>query len=352
MILHIIPDEKWTKPYIDKINCMFGKEKHSFLLFSKGESLINDLKTDDYQNVFWSVGNVFSNKKASMLIENSNIIVIHSLFFPVSDLKKLSEIDEKKLIWFIWGGDLYDTYLAYKKRPYHISSLIREIYRRKFFSKIDYVIANDGDYRVFCSWYKTKAKKLFAQYTYNLIDKSEISHKNTTDGKIRVLVGHSATRTCRHLDVFEKLSSFKDKITVISPLSYPSDIKYIDKVKKIGYEIFGDSFIPITEFMDYKEYIKLLSSIDIGVFANNRQQGNGNIISLLYLGKKIYISPENNLYQMYKEMGAYVFAYPEDVDEMFVHRLSGDEADNNERVIQKQFSDETFYTLWSEVFSV
>lgn len=43
---------------------------------------------------------------------------------------------------------------------------------------------------------------------------------------------------------------------------------------------------PIVDFMDFNEYINFLSTIDIAIFNHKRQQGMGNIITLLGMGKK------------------------------------------------------------------
>ena len=34
MILHIIPDEKWTQDFIDKINLLFDIKEHFFVVYT------------------------------------------------------------------------------------------------------------------------------------------------------------------------------------------------------------------------------------------------------------------------------------------------------------------------------
>ncbi len=351
MILHIIPDEKWTDLYIKKINKMFTNEQHIFLLFYKNTIRYCD---ESYivgvSNVFKVEGHIIFNKRVKIYIKKSRKIILHSLFFPIEDIMFLSRIKNKHIVWFVWGGDLYDIYLDYKKAPFNIKYIVREHFRRHLILNLDVAIANDGDYNLLCSWYKTNARQIFAQYAYTLIDSSSLSaykHNN----KIRIMVGHSATKTCEHIKVFNRLKNYRGEIEIVSPLSYGEDKNYKEYVIETGRELFGDDFYPITDYMDYEEYNNMLNSIDIGIFANNRQQGNGNIVSMLFLGKKIYISPENNLYHLYKNLGAKLYVYPNEIDEMFLSPLNEDDMKKNMKLIINQFSDQTFFKAWSEVFS-
>ena len=59
--------------------------------------------------------------------------------------------------------------------------------------------------------------------------------------------------------------------------------------------------------MHFKDYIDLLSSIDIAVFSHDRQQAMGNIITLLSLGKKVYLKPKISSTQMFQDYNITVF---------------------------------------------
>jgi hypothetical protein len=52
-----------------------------------------------------------------------------------------------------------------------------------------------------------------------------------------------------------------------------------------------------------------LGDIDISIFAHKRQQAMGNIITLLGLGKKIYIRTDITSWQFFKDIGARLFDY-------------------------------------------
>lgn len=54
-----------------------------------------------------------------------------------------------------------------------------------------------------------------------------------------------------------------------------------------GINLFGDNFILLTEFLSPEEYAKILANVDVAIFAHRRQQALGNILALIYIGKKV-----------------------------------------------------------------
>lgn len=49
--------------------------------------------------------------------------------------------------------------------------------------------------------------------------------------------------------------------------------------------------------------MNFLSSLDIAIFAHNRQQGFGNTVSLLGMGKTVYLKEEVTTYQALEKIG-------------------------------------------------
>lgn len=146
-----------------------------------------------------------------------------------------------------------------------------------------YMVITDCDFKALKKRYKTNAIQRQATYTYNFLP---LTDNEARHEKQHIMVGHSATPTCCHLETFKMLKSYTGKIKIFCPLSYPDDKKYIQQVTEAGSELFGNDFVPLTEFMSYDKYVEFLNDMDIGIFNNNRQQGMGNITNLLYLGKK------------------------------------------------------------------
>ena len=345
-ILHIFPNEKFTVDFVTRVNQLFTPQEHVFYIISNGNKICS-AKDLPYDNVIFS--EIHEDlTRFTELYKSSDRVILHSLFISYQgkcDILKLMKTTSIPVIWDVWGGDLYDTY-----RKAHNSLnpklILSETVRKQIIARLHGAIAT-GDYKELRKLYKTEAKQYIAPYSYQFIEPQECEKE---DDLLNVMVGHSATETCRHLEAFEKLARYKDKIRVYCPLSYPKDQAYIDKVSERGRALFGDHFVAMTDFMPFSEYVKFLNAVDIGVFNNDRQQGNGNIANLLYLGKKVYISPENNLLELYTGEGAVMMDVNAIEDPDFLELFPAEIREQNHQAVAGRYSDERFLKNWTEVF--
>lgn len=122
------------------------------------------------------------------------------------------------------------------------------------------------------------------------------------ESTITILVGNSADPSNNHEEILERLAVFKNKnIMVIAPLSYGKKDN-VDKVVRVGRKLLGERFTPLTDFLPFNEYLKVLTEVDVAVFNHNRQQAMGNIISLLGLGKKVYLRSDVAQWQLFQDL--------------------------------------------------
>ena len=352
MILHLFPAEKFTKDYINRIYQLFNREDHIFIIYGKLKEEYRLNEITEKENVIFTKKLYNLGKRFKELIISSTKVICHSLFFNLLDLIMLNKVISKSqatLSWFIWGKDLYEDYDKSKsfKGILLVKPLMKEIVRKSLIKKVDIFITT-GDYEVLQKRYKLKtgAKQMEAQYTYKLL---KVINKEKNE-KTNVMVGHSATETCRHIDTFQILKKYAGKIKVYCPLSYPQNDTYINKVSAIGKNIFGDDFIAMTNFMKYEEYVDFLNSMDIGVFNNNRQQGMGNITNLLYLGKKLYLSEDNTIRKSYCKPEYYIYDCKDIEESDFLIPLNKEQSTNNKNHIINKFSKENFYSEWRKIF--
>lgn len=122
-----------------------------------------------------------------------------------------------------------------------------------------------------------------------------------------VLVGNSAYGESNHLEAFELLKeSFEvGPRRIIVPLSY-GDQRYAQAVMDAGRRIFGQQFVPITDFLEKDQYLRLLDSCGFVVMNHLRQQALGTIYIMLFKGARLYLRPENPLYAWLAAQGAHV----------------------------------------------
>lgn len=323
--------DKFIPNFIEFVDKHFEQKDHKYLLITsekynyglKKEHNIEFLHTDD--DIFTTLVQYMNEAKK---------IVLHGLWREkVNLILKENPLLLKKCFWIMWGGDFYFPQKQSELQKYVIENVPYLVTGTK--GEVDYVRNN----------YNAKGEHIEAfVYTSNLF--KEIKSSPKIDDKIRILVGNSSTETNQHFEVFNKLEIYKNEnIEIFVPLSY-GDFKYGMQVMKVGYEIFGDKFKPIIDFMNEQDYYKFLSTIDIGIFNHNRQQGMGNIITLLGMGKKVYMNPEVTTYEMFIDKNIKVDRF-----KLFdLNLLTPKIVQKNISLIEKYFSEDEFSKQLSKLF--
>ena len=85
-------------------------------------------------------------------------------------------------------------------------------------------------------------------------------------------------------------------------------------------------------------YLDFLGDIDIAIFAHKRQQAMGNIITLLGLGKKIYIRNNISSWQFFKDIDVQLFNYPN----IKLDPLNNKIKEENIKTVKSFFSEENY----------
>nr|QLL91046.1 4-alpha-L-fucosyltransferase glycosyl transferase group 56 [Plesiomonas shigelloides] len=240
-----------------------------------------------------------------------------------------------KAYWIIWGGDLYSYQLDIKDWKWKI----KEYFRRSVIKNMGHLVTYiPGDVELARKWYGAKGEyHECLMYMSNVIDARIIqaAHDEMEEHLgITILVGNSAAPSNNHIESLEKLLPYKeDKIKIFVPLSY-GDQEYAQTVIETGKAWFGDKFIPLTAFMEFDEYLKLLTSIDIAIFNHKRQQAMGNIITLLGMGKTVFIRSGVSHYDFLKGLGLNLHS----INEFNLKTIDKEDARANSKVVGCYFS--------------
>ena len=169
----------------------------------------------------------------------------------------------------------------------------------------------------------------------------------------RILLGNSATSSNRHQQMFDMLERFnKENAVFYAPLTY-GDMEYRDKIIKLGKDKFGDKFVPLVKHMDSSDYLDFLSTITVGVFNHNRQQGIGNISRLLAFGAKVYLSKDGPLLEENLKDGFKVFPtedIPNQSFEELIFMKDKDRETNTQKASFEAYSQEA-KELWSKIIA-
>lgn len=127
-----------------------------------------------------------------------------------------------------------------------------------------------------------------------------------------ILVGNSASWTNNHFDAFSLIRKHVnlESRKVVALLAY-GDPTVRNSVISRGYELFGDGFVPITDFVPLEQHLDRLRSCRHAVMNHLRQQGAGTVTLLLALGCKLFMQPANPLFSFELENGKVVYPVTE-----------------------------------------
>ena len=306
--VHIFPgDSIFITIFYEMIEESFEIEGHLFLLILKKEFGIPELLPfaeksnlkhgniifiDDahgYDSFFKDDGlncnMLFENESFYRILESSYRIFLHSAFYSdyiVGMLRKFSSNLFNKMTWVCWGDDIF----CYNPESVIVSEVLRRVERavalklRLAEIKKNYGIVGQPIKR--------------GIYTYlpkGVVFEDKGSYLHDT---VNIMVGHGPVESDCSEYALEILGRFSgDNIRIICPLSTGGISMYDNEQKKIiqkGREIFGEKFIPITDFMGLSEYYNFLAfNIDILVNAMTVLQSVTALTFASCLGKKVFL---------------------------------------------------------------
>lgn len=329
--LHILFPEKFFHDYIPFVNSNFNPNEHLFLYLK-----YNRQTEPKAQNVFslkyYRLGILFY-WELYRYAKRSDKIILHSLSKnKVIYFLFLFSSFRKKSVWYLWGGDLYYRIEKYSKK---IHNPISERIFKKVVSGLGFIatqVKGDVDLAALHFGFKGKHVDCFL-YPSNLFKPLVLEQK--TDSTWHIQLGNSSHPSNNHMEAIDRIAYLKNEdIIVHCPLSY-GDKSHAALVKSYGKKVFGAKFIVYTDFMPFSEYLKFLSKMDIAIFNHWRQQGLGNIISLLGLGKTIYLRDDITSWNMLIEKGIVVFKIN---DQQPLRLLTKEQAASNIKNIKYYFS--------------
>jgi hypothetical protein len=173
-----------------------------------------------------------------------------------------------------------------------------------------------------------------------------VEQAESTQSGLTILVGNSADPSNNHIEALEKLLPYKDQdIKIYVPLSY-GDQAHAKKIIEQGKDWFGEKFFPMISFMPFDQYLKFLKSVDIAIFNHKRQQAMGNTITLLGLGKTVYMRNDVSQWQFFKDLNVKIFSASK-FDLSTFDRL---EIDSNKAIVINKFCLKTLISQYSKIF--
>lgn len=329
-IVHIMRNDKFNKPFVDFLNKNFDSKKHLILCQRDiEETSANPFPVGENVVEFYDIReNDFSSPKVEK-------IICHSLFTRGLVEKFYKEPNLlKKAYWVMWGNDLYNA----KRDEQH------DFVRKNFKGYI-----NDADMDYAIEKYGMKGNFYKAFYNFPITKTMLDSVEENIKSYLQIQINNSCDKST--LEIIDRLNKYKnEKIKILTILSY-GDLKYKDEIIKKGTESFGNKFEYIEEMMSPENYAQHLSQNDILILNQSRQQGFGNTLASLYLGKKVFIKKEISVNRYLNNNGIKIFNTNDIINMSFEDFIKFEEKENNINNVQKFFDEKYLASLWKNVFN-
>lgn len=345
------------------INGYMASKNHCFYLMH----FDNYKKVANYENCIFDP-NIQSLSSLYEYADRSDFIIIHSLFYSEKDIIDMPENLAKKIVWCVWGHDLYrrNTVLY---QTLNIGNILKFLYgkfqnikNKNYFQVADkkislfkaIVIGYKNDEQEVRKRFGSEVKVLHALYGSGYF-KEDIDKISTTSVKskyVKIMIGHCSFPFLQHKKYLDKLLKYKDEnIKIVLPLSY-GDEKYGDRVEAYARKFYGDKVEVYRGFLNSDDYIKVLNDIDIAIFDYTHQAAFGNLILLMYLGVKLYLADKGVMSEGLKNEGIITNNCNDIGNISFSELCKWDNSSKNAREYAKKLLDkEILIKQWESIFS-
>lgn len=305
---------------VGSLNSFFPHDENIFI----SRKPISELKREDNYLVNPSA---FSADFINDHYSEYRSIILHSMFMSEDEILKLSDQAAEKIVWVVWGQDLYSngvkpkitaTYLA-NEAVHFVKKVLKGTYYRTFKKKrqvsnkvskfhcvgIGYLYDEKQIRKRFGKAVKVQYLPVSGIVDIETKQKKREEHLNTKHEVNHVLVGHSGYHFLEHEKYLLKLSAYKDKpIHIHMVLCYGADEERICQLRELAHSIFGEEKCTImTELKPVAEYMDYLSKMDVAIFPFKHQSALGNTISMAFMGVKLYFDPRGVLSKGFKTCG-------------------------------------------------
>jgi dTDP-N-acetylfucosamine:lipid II N-acetylfucosaminyltransferase len=332
MYLHLAHDDKFIDYFINRQQIYFSNYICKYLVIT------NDTELRFVKSKLVELFPAIPHKINDLIIEN-NVTRVYIHYFTRELYEVVLRLPKNiKVFWIYWGSDgtsfpgLYHLILDDFSQRFYKNNFYEgkrnKLFNRGFFLKSTWLkyfsfvkMRRNGlaafrrvDY--FCHYLEEeyfdlkKRLKLKAKYLeFNYCSILDLNIENNDkfivckDAK-NAIIGNSGCEANNHYSLMllmarEKLNFGK----IYCPLSYSGHPVYQDNIIKLGYELFGTRFVPLTSFLTKKEYSEILDKCNSSFHNHFRSQAFGNIAYQLFKGNIVYMNPKSVLYRYLSRLG-------------------------------------------------
>lgn len=362
-ILHITTDEK----FVDSAMFLFEKafpNRNLLRVIKEDKTVILKFIKNEYPNTRYYYKNEFDENQFIGDLNDVKYVIFHNIdYFKSNIILNFVKPVDVTYLWIFWGGEVFNNlyfnsgkYISEETknlvgRDHFIIDKLKSIKRSLFkyfhphykllkaIKEVDVFLGLKSDYDLLLNSGVIDEKIKYINFSYYpmdyIVDNSSIENVDPDVRKV-IFIGNSATLTNNHIDVIKKLAKFNSDFTTIFPMNY-GDTNYRDIINSSGKKILGEKFNFLIDYLALDEYNNILKKCDIAIMNHYRQQAVGNILTLLYFGKKVVLNEKSSLYKYLTDLGFKVLSFSK-FTENELSSLDHEQQLNNRKLIIENFS--------------
>lgn len=363
-ILHIITSAPQNARGIMELIEKSNSDKNHYFLFDNTERILTvwpEWKKYKPFALFLPGGSKLKRylfiKKA---IKNSKKIIFHGLYFSRKIYYFLFHWNPEfldKSTWIEWGADLY----GWKCPQTGVISTLLNKYGHEIRKKIPQVILTFPVNEIFYKKEYGDCAQLITlglPATRPMLPRIDAAYSQKNTSALRIQIAHNGLLENNQIRLIELLSKFKDEdIQVILPLAYnigdltnTIDKKaYKNAVITFAKYHFGTKAVPFVNMIKLDYYMKYLWTVDIIVFDLKRPCGIGNLLYMIYMGKKVFLPSDSDYYKYLTEHDIVIYDTYE-IKNMSFEEFSAPAEKSNIGWIEEFFNYEENTVQWLKLF--
>lgn len=370
MNLHLIPDDKFTDSFIDRIeslhivgsNVFVVRSKKPFLFIKKHSLEAAKLNSPEFHIL---VGN----------LEMFDRIFVHFMDEECVDFIVKNPL--KEVIWMPWGADIYESLygsvhflddntekllgitILNRLNQFVYKSFEKALKRNKYFraySKVSGIATWIPQEFEFARHHLPgfKARQYFFFYDLDTPFaklQEKILHGNSNERReVSIMIGHSGNPVNNHVSALLAVyqSDFVNRIDRVGiPASYGSS-NYVNLLRSW---VDGQHFPFVVDFhllhQPYDKYVEYVNAFDVIILNSIRPAGLGNFWLGIFLGKTIFLNSKNLAFPFLKNLGLSFYS----LDEINAFEgLAAHVIDKNREICLEFFSEKKYKTIYYSLF--
>ena len=361
MVLHILSDDKFTDYVIDQ----FSNDDMQSDLVVIPSGAGHSFKRCDKVRVISYPSSQFV--ELLSILGGYSGIVLHGLFWPFCEEIIKAAPHNVKIAWYFWGGELYCRSEIANSFIAPITNFLYRLHTIKnntqfkswqlpldLYKRIDYCITSEVEEYEFAKEY-TKSNMQFIWYTCYSLEETLGDVISMRSGGNNVLFCNSAALENNMFDATLRLQklAYKKHLRdrhVVMPLSYGSPwIRNL--MLKLG-PICFKKFVPLITFLPREEYNRIMLDCSTLILPYHSPAGQGNIITALWLGMRVYLSEKSIAFKYFKRIGIKIYSFENDFVKYGCEKLSDDIVDHNKNILLKVYCKEQVYLNAKNLISI